>query len=156
MKLTLKKILLIMFLLGMVFLIFGHINIYNESVLAEIDDEYLGLAKVEADKDYLTFTLENTDNIAEPISLTVAVADLTNGEQIAEGNLGETVHLYADLALINAHEEKRTIVSGRLKEESDEEFYRIIRLKAVSLLESNLEFKQSVEQTMIRWQEEGM
>ena len=66
------------------------------------------------------------------------------------------MHLYADLALINAHEEKRTIVSGRLKEESDEEFYRIIRFKAVSLLESNLEFKQSVEQTMIRWQEEGM
>ena len=151
MKITLKKILLIMFLLGMAFLIFGHINIYNEYALAEIDNEYLGLADVEADKDYITFTLQNT---TEPVNLTAAIADLANGEDIAAGNLGSTVHLYADLALINAHEEKRTIISGRLKAESDEKFYRIIRLKAVSLLESNLEFKQSVDQTMIRWQEE--
>ena len=150
MRNTLKTILLIMFLLGMAFLIFGHINIYNENALAEIDDEYLGLAKVEADKDYLTFTLESQEN-AEPLSLTVAIADLTNGEEIAAGNLGETVYLFADLALINAHNEKRTIVSGRLKEESDEEFYRIIRLKPIPLTESNLEFKQSVDQTMIRW-----
>ncbi len=150
MRNTLKTILLIMFLLGMAFLIFGHINIYNENALAEIDDEYLGLAKVEADKDYLTFTLESQEN-AEPLSLKVAIADLTNGEEIAAGNLGETVYLFADLALINAHNEKRTIVSGRLKEESDEEFYRIIRLKPIPLTESNLEFKQSVDQTMIRW-----
>lgn len=150
MRNTLKTILLIMFLLGMAFLIFGHINIYNENALAEIDDEYLGLAKVEADKDYLTFILESQEN-AEPLSLKVAIADLTNGEEIAAGNLGETVYLFADLALINAHNEKRTIVSGRLKEESDEEFYRIIRLKPIPLTESNLEFKQSVDQTMIRW-----
>ncbi len=150
MRNTLKTILLIMFLLGMAFLIFGHINIYNENALAEINDEYLGLAKVEADKDYLTFTLESQEN-AEPLSLKVAIADLTNGEEIAAGNLGETVYLFADLALINAHNEKRTIVSGRLKEESDEEFYRIIRLKPIPLTESNLEFKQSVDQTMIRW-----
>ena len=150
MRNTLKTILLIMFLLGMAFLIFGHINIYNENALAEIDDEYLGLAKVEADKDYLTFTLKSQEN-AEPLSLKVAIADLTNGEEIAAGNLGETVYLFADLALINAHNEKRTIVSGRLKEESDEEFYRIIRLKPIPLTESNLEFKQSVDQTMIRW-----
>lgn len=150
MRNTLKTILLIMFLLGMAFLIFGHINIYNENALAEIDDEYLGLAKVEADKDYLTFTLESQEN-AEPLSLKVAIADLANGKEIAAGNLGETVYLFADLALINAHNEKRTIVSGRLKEESDEEFYRIIRLKPIPLTESNLEFKQSVDQTMIRW-----
>ena len=150
MRNTLKTILLIMFLLGMAFLIFGHINIYNENALAEINDEYLGLAKVEADKDYLTFTLESQEN-AEPLSLKVAIADLTNGEEIAAGNLGETVYLFADLALINAHNEKRTIVSGRLKEESDEEFYRIIRLKPIPLTESNLEFKRSVDQTMIRW-----
>lgn len=150
MRNTLKTILLIMFLLGMAFLIFGHINIYNENALAEIDDEYLGLAKVEADKDYLTFTLESQEN-AEPLSLKVAIADLANGKEIAAGNLGETVYLFADLVLINAHNEKRTIVSGRLKEESDEEFYRIIRLKPIPLTESNLEFKQSVDQTMIRW-----
>lgn len=152
MKNTLKTILLVMFLLGMAFLIFGHINIYNEYVLEQVNDEYLGIAEVQVEKDNIILTVKDSTN---PFSITVAVDDLVNGESIANGDMGNTVHLYADLALINAHEEKRTIITGKLKEESDEEFYRIINIKPVSLLESNLEFKQTVDQELIRWQEGG-
>ena len=64
------------------------------------------------------------------------------------------VNLYADLAEINAHEEKRTIITGRLKTESDTIFYRIIRVKCVPVTDSNVAVTPKIDHAMIKWQED--
>ena len=147
MRNTLKIIILLMFICGMIFLFAGHIDYYNEQAMQEIDGEYLGIAQAELVKDTVKFTL------SDDVSFVIA-KDLVSGVNVEE--LGElpAVHLYADLAEIKAREEKRTIVTGRLKSEDEATFYRIIRVKCVPLTESNVEFSQSVDHALIRWQED--
>ena len=120
-----------MLILGASFLIFGHLNIYNEQTLAEITDEYLGDAVVTTDKKTVTFTF----SAPELTELRVSKEGLAGGEDLTDGM---TVHILADLEYVVAHEEKRTIISGRLKESKDEEFYRITQIKWRPLTESNI------------------
>lgn len=146
MRNTLKIIILLMFICGMAFLICGHIDYYNEEVLAEIDGEYLGVAQMEMVRDTVKFTL------SDDVSFTIA-PDLVSGID-AEKLDKVAVNLYADLAKINAHEEKRTIITGRLKAESDTTFYRIIRVKCVPVTDSNVARTPQIDHALIKWQED--
>lgn len=152
MKNTLKLIILLMFLIGMVFLIFGHIDYYNEQVVDEIKGEYLGDAEISLDKDGVQVAFCDDSDIVftvpgEMIS-GIDLAKLTEDDQ-------KVMHIYADLVLINAHSEKRTIVTGRLKEDSvDMQFYRIVQVECVPPYESNITFTQNVDHSLIKWQED--
>ena len=148
MRNTLKIIILLMFICGMIFLFVGHIDYYNEQAVREIDGEYLGTAQLESSKDAVKFTL------ADGTEFTTN-KDLVSGVDL-EKISGMTVNLFADLAEIKAHEEKRTIVTGRLKSEDEATFYRIIRVKCVPLTESNISKTPSVDHALIRWQEDGI
>ena len=63
--------------------------------------------------------------------------------------IGERYEKYAE-----NHNEKRTIVTGRLKEENDTTFYRIIRVKCVPLTDSNISKTPSIDHALIKWQED--
>ena len=130
----------------MAFLFGGHIDYYNEKAVREIDVEYLGTAQLESSKDAVKSTLADGTDF-------VIAKDLVSGAD-SDKILGKTVNLFADLAEINAHEEKRTIVTGRLKEENDTTFYRIIRVKCVPLTDSNISKTPSIDHAMIKWQED--
>lgn len=152
MKNTLKLIILLMFLAGMIFLIFGHIDYYNEQVIDEIKDEYLGHAEISRDKDGVEIAFFDDSDIVftvpEEMIGGIDLEKITKNEQ-------PMMHIYADLVLINAHSEKRTIITGRLKEDSvDMQFYRIVRVKCVPLYESNITFTQNVDHSLIKWQED--
>ena len=146
MRNTLKIIILLMFICGMVFLICGHIDYYTEQAVQEIDDEYLGTAQAEVLDDSVQFTF------ADGTSFEIAQDVISGVDLSKELELG--VHVYADLAEINAHTEKRTIVTGRLKEESDKTFYRLIRIKCAPLTDSNVSFTPKIDHSLIKWQED--
>lgn len=148
MRNTLKIIILLMFICGMIFLFAGHIDYYNEQAVQEIDDEYLGTAQAETAKDTVKFTLADGTKFNTN-------KDLVSGVDL-EKISGMPVNLFADLAKIRAREEKRTIVTGRLKSEDEATFYRIIRVKCVPLTESNISKTPSVDHALIRWQEDGI
>ena len=146
MRNTLKIIILLMLAGGLAFLFGGHIDYYNEQAVREIDGEYLGTAQLESSKDAVKFTLADGTDF-------VIAKDLVSGAD-SDKILGKTVNLFADLAEINAHEEKRTIVTGRLKEENDTTFYRIIRVKCLPLTDSNISKTPSIDHALIKWQED--
>ena len=146
MRNTLKIIILLVFICGMAFLFCGHIGYYTEEALGEIDGEYLGTAQVETAKDTVKFTL------SDEISFEIAQS-LVSGVDIEQAG-AMPVNLYADLAEINAHTEKRTIVTGRLKEKSDKTFYRLIRIKCAPLTDSNVAVTPKIDHAMIKWQED--
>ena len=146
MRNTLKIIILLMFICCMAFLFCGHIDYYTEEALGEIDGEYLGTAQVETAKDTVKFTL------SDEISFEIAQS-LVSGVDIEQAG-AMPVNLYADLAEINAPEEKRTIITGRLKTESDTIFYRIIRVKCVPVTDSNVAVTPKIDHAMIKWQED--
>ncbi len=151
MKNTLKLIILLMFLAGMVFLIFGHIDYYNEQVVDEVKGEYLGDAGISREKDSVQVAFFDDSDIVftvpEEMISGIDLAKLTKDEQ-------KVMHIYADLVLINAHTEKRTIVTGRLKESVDAQFYRIVGVECVPPYESNITFTQNVDHSLIKWQED--
>lgn len=152
MKNTLKLIILLMFLAGMVFLIFGHIDYYNEQVIDEIKGEYLGDAEISRNKDGVEIAFFDDSDIVftvpEEMIGGIDLEKITKNEQ-------PMMHIYANLVLINAHSEKRTIITGRLKEDSvDMQFYRIVRVECVPLSESNITFTQNVDHSLIKWQED--
>ena len=128
-----------MFICGMAFLFCGHIDYYNEEALGEIDGEYLGTAQVETAKDTVKFTL------SDEISFEIAQS-LVSGVDIEQAG-AMPVNLYADLAEINAHEEKRTIITETI-------FYRIIRVKCVPVTDSNVAVTPKIDHAMIKWQED--
>lgn len=151
MKNTLKLIILLMFLAGMIFLLFGHIDYYNEQIVDEIQGEYLGEAAITSTKDGVQVAFFDDSDIVftvpDDMVSDIDLAKLTGNDRVF-------MHIYADLVLINAHTEKRTIITGRLKESVDMQFYRIVKVKFVPLTESNITFTQNVDHSLIKWQED--